>query len=106
MQDIALFDLPKDCGYRRHPRTSANLCRQEADSRMLTGDFLRNSAIRAPDRVALIGRGQRLTYAQFDEQANLISVNLFGNIVTSEELLDLYPTPCDAARALITGKRV
>ena len=40
---------------------------------MLTGDFLRNSATSAPDRVALIGRGQRLTYAQFDEQANRLA---------------------------------
>jgi hypothetical protein len=32
MQDIALFDLPKDSGYRRQPRTGANLYRQEADS--------------------------------------------------------------------------
>ena len=40
---------------------------------MLAGDFPRNSAARAPDRVALIGRGQRLTYAQFDEQANRLA---------------------------------
>ncbi len=40
---------------------------------MLTGDFLRDSATDAPDRVALIGRGQRLTYAQFDEQANRLA---------------------------------
>jgi len=40
---------------------------------MLTGDFLRDSATGAPDRVALIGRGQRLTYAQFDEQANRLA---------------------------------
>jgi len=32
MQDIALFDLPKDSGYRRQPRTCANFYRQEADS--------------------------------------------------------------------------
>ena len=40
---------------------------------MLVGDFLHDSARRAPDRVALIGRGQRLTYAQFDEQANRLA---------------------------------
>ena len=40
---------------------------------MLTGDFLRDSATGAPNRVALIGRGQRLTYAQFDEQANRLA---------------------------------
>ena len=40
---------------------------------MLAGDLLRDSATRSPDRVALIGRGQRLTYAQFDEQANRLA---------------------------------
>jgi len=40
---------------------------------MLVGDLLRNSAKRAPDRVALIGRDQRLTYAQFDERANRLA---------------------------------
>ena len=40
---------------------------------MLIGDFLRDSATRAPNRVALIGRGQRLTYAQFDEQSNCLA---------------------------------
>ena len=40
---------------------------------MLTGDFLRDSAAGAPDRVALVGRSQRLTYAQFDEQANRLA---------------------------------
>lgn len=40
---------------------------------MLAGDFLSNSAARAPDRVALIGHGQRVTYAQFDKQANRLA---------------------------------
>ncbi len=40
---------------------------------MLVGDFLRDSAIRAPHRVALIGRGEHLTYAQFDKQANRLA---------------------------------
>ncbi|MFQ6005787.1 MAG: class I adenylate-forming enzyme family protein, partial [Woeseia sp.] len=40
---------------------------------MLVGDFLRNAATRAPDRVALVGRGQRLTYAQFDQQADRLA---------------------------------
>lgn len=40
---------------------------------MLVGDFLQNSAMRAPDHLALIGRGARLTYAQFDEQANRLA---------------------------------
>jgi len=45
---------------------------------MLVGDFLRNSAVRAPDRIALVGRGQRLSYAQFDEQANRLANALLG----------------------------
>ncbi|MDH3547456.1 MAG: AMP-binding protein [Gammaproteobacteria bacterium] len=40
---------------------------------MLAGDFLRNSAAHAPNRVALIGSGQRLTYAEFDEQADRLA---------------------------------
>jgi len=40
---------------------------------MLVGDHLRDSAIHAPNQVALIGRGQRLTYAQFDAAANCLA---------------------------------
>jgi len=40
---------------------------------MLVGDLLRESAKRTPDRLALIGRSQRLTYADFDEQANRLA---------------------------------
>lgn len=40
---------------------------------MLAGDLPRKSAIRVPDHVALIGRDQRLTYAQFDERANQLA---------------------------------
>ncbi len=40
---------------------------------MLVGDLLRDSALRAPDRVALIGRDQRLTYAQFDAESNRLA---------------------------------
>jgi acyl-CoA synthetase (AMP-forming)/AMP-acid ligase II len=40
---------------------------------MLVGDFLQNSAMRAPGHLALIGRGARLTYAQFNEQANRLA---------------------------------
>jgi acyl-CoA synthetase (AMP-forming)/AMP-acid ligase II len=45
---------------------------------MLVGDFLRDSASRAPQRVALIGRGQRLTYAQFDAESNRLANALLG----------------------------
>lgn len=40
---------------------------------MLVGDILHNSATRAPDRLALIGRGRRLTYAEFEESANRLA---------------------------------
>ena len=52
--------------------------KQTGNSQMLVGGFLRNSAARSPDRVALIGRGQRLTYAQFDKQANQLANALLG----------------------------
>jgi len=47
--------------------------REDYCFQMLVGDLLRNSALRAPDRVALIGRGQRLTYAQFEAEANRLA---------------------------------
>lgn len=37
---------------------------------MLVNDFLENSAQRFPDKLALVCDGQRLTYAQVEEQAN------------------------------------
>ena len=37
---------------------------------MLTGEFLRLSARRAPQRLAVIGSGQRLTYRELDAAAN------------------------------------
>jgi len=40
---------------------------------MLVGEILHNSATYAPDRVALIGRGKRLTYAEFEESANRLA---------------------------------
>ena len=40
---------------------------------MLVGELLRDSAVRAPDRLALIGKGQRWTYAEFDQQANRLA---------------------------------
>ena len=40
---------------------------------MLVGDLLRESAQRTPDRLALIGRTERLTYAEFDVQANRLA---------------------------------
>lgn len=47
--------------------------REDSCFYMLVGDLLRNSALRAPDRVALIGRDQRLSYAQFDAESNRLA---------------------------------
>ena len=43
---------------------------------------------------------------EFNEDGDIVSVELFGSITTKKELLLLYPSPCDAGRALITGKRI
>lgn len=40
---------------------------------MLVGDTLHNSASRAPDRVALIGGGKRLSYAEFEQSVNRLA---------------------------------
>ena len=40
---------------------------------MLVGDFLPNSAARAPNRLALIGRDRRITCAEFDQMANRLA---------------------------------
>ncbi len=43
---------------------------------MLVNNFLEDSAERFPDKVALVCGGQRLTYAQIDEQANRVANGL------------------------------
>ena len=45
---------------------------------MLVNDFLRDSAERFPDKVALVCNGQRLTYAQVEEQANRVANGLLA----------------------------
>ncbi|MDX1404618.1 MAG: AMP-binding protein [Woeseiaceae bacterium] len=45
---------------------------------MLVGDILKKSAARAPERLALIGRGRRLTYAEFEQAANRLAHALLG----------------------------
>ena len=40
---------------------------------MLVGEILHNSATRAPDRIVLIGRGKRLSYAEFEQSANRLA---------------------------------
>jgi len=61
---------------------------------MLVGDFLRDSAIRSPDRVALIGRGQRLTYAQFDGRANQLANALLELGLTKSAKVAILSTNC------------
>ncbi|MBU0704899.1 MAG: AMP-binding protein [Chloroflexi bacterium] len=43
---------------------------------MLVNDFLQDSAERFPDKIALVCDGQRLTYAQLEEQANRVANGL------------------------------
>jgi amino acid adenylation domain-containing protein len=45
---------------------------------MLVNDFLQDSAKRLPDKTALVCEGQRLTYAQIEEQANRIANGLLA----------------------------
>ena len=47
---------------------------------MLVNDFLQSSAERFPDKVALICDGQRLTYAQIEEQANRVANGLLQSV--------------------------
>lgn len=61
---------------------------------MLVGDFLQNSAARAPDHIALIGRGKRLTYAQFDEQANRLANALLDLKLTKGAKVAILSTNC------------
>ena len=61
---------------------------------MLIGQTLRNSAIRSPDKSALIWREARLTYRQLDQQANQLA-----NVLID---LDLGQ---DAKVAILSGNR-
>jgi len=61
---------------------------------MLVGDFLQNSAERAADRLALIGRSQRLTYAQFDEQANRLANALLDLELSKGAKVAILSTNC------------
>jgi len=61
---------------------------------MLAGDFLRNSALRSPHRVALIGRGEHLTYAQFDEHANRLANALVDLCLKKAAKVAILSTNC------------
>lgn len=57
---------------------------------MLVQDFLEHSAERLPDKVALIGDGQRLTYAEVDAQANCLAHALRANGLQRGDRVVLY----------------
>ncbi len=61
---------------------------------MLVGELLSESALRAPDRVALIGRHQRLTYAQFDERANRLANALLALRLDKGATVAILSTNC------------
>jgi len=61
---------------------------------MLVGDFLHDSAKRTPDRVALIGRGQDLTYAYFNEQANRLAHALLNLRLKKGARVAILSTNC------------
>lgn len=57
---------------------------------LLVNDFLENSAIKFPNKVALICDGQRLTYAEIDAQANRMANALCANGVERGDRVVLY----------------
>jgi amino acid adenylation domain-containing protein len=57
---------------------------------MLVQDFLQQSAVRTPDKVALVCDGQRLTYAEIDAQANRLAHALRANGVQRGDRVGLY----------------
>jgi acyl-CoA synthetase (AMP-forming)/AMP-acid ligase II len=63
---------------------------------MLAGDFLRDSARRAPDRIALIGRGRRLSYAEFDDEANRLANALLELGLDREAKIAILSANCPA----------
>jgi len=57
---------------------------------MLVQDFLQDSAVRTPDKVALVCDGQRLTYAEIDAQANQMAHALRAHGVQRGDRVGLY----------------
>lgn len=56
---------------------------------MLTGDMLRRSAERFPDKAAVIWEGQSLTYRELDKTANRLANTLIGNGKQKSEKIGL-----------------
>jgi long-chain acyl-CoA synthetase len=57
---------------------------------MLVQDFLQNSAVRTPDKIALVCDGRRLTYAEIETQANQLAHALRANGVKRGDRVGLY----------------
>ena len=57
---------------------------------MLVQDFLHASAERAPDKVALVCDGRRLTYAQIDDMANRLAQALLAHGVKRGDRVAVY----------------
>ncbi len=61
---------------------------------MLVGDFLRKSASRAPNRVALIGQGQRLTWSEFECKVNQLANSLLDLDLEKGAKIAVLSTNC------------
>jgi len=61
---------------------------------MLIGNFLRDSAARAPDRIALVGRGDRIAYAGFERSANQLANALAGLGLNRGAKIAILSTNC------------
>ncbi|NLF01428.1 MAG: AMP-binding protein [Anaerolineales bacterium] len=68
---------------------------------MLVHDFLQDSADQQPDKVALICDGQRLTYAEIDEQANRVAHGLLAAGVQRGDRVGIWlPNSVEAVVAI------
>lgn len=61
---------------------------------MLVQEFLESSADRLPDKVALIGDGQRLTYAEVEAQANRLANTLLAQGLQRGDRVVLFLPNC------------
>jgi amino acid adenylation domain-containing protein len=68
---------------------------------MLVQDFLHDSAVRFPDKIALICRDQRLTYAQVEARANQLAHALIARGVQRGDRVAIYlPNSVETAIAI------
>ena len=54
----------------------------------------------------LYGETVPFVATEFSEEGNIIAVELFGELTTFEEMIALYPKPCDAARVVYNQTRI